>query len=111
MKYCALIYDITYKDGSKFYGEVPYRGEFLAVENLVRFVKGYLAGSKTYDGKDLAVKIEKVYDDPKEWLTVVMRWASFTYLRGVINFAGDLILKYFPNEVSLQVDRFLISDS
>ena|SRR6202020_1198254 len=97
MKYCTLKYDIIYQDGDEIHSEAPYRGESLDVENLVRFVKRYFAGPKAYDEKNLVVGVEEVYDDPREWLTVIRNWEAFKYLRNVNNFTGDLIQKYFPN--------------
>ena len=77
-------------------GQIPYRGE-INDEAIVKFIKGFFAGSKGYD--DLQFKMEKVYDSPQDWLVAVKNWESFKYLRGVTNFAGDLILKYFPDEI------------
>ena len=98
MKYCIVKYSVKYKDGSHVKGYVPYRGTSLDSNTVELFVKGYFVGSKSFDDKDLEIEIDRVYDNPREWLDDVKNWETFLYLRRVNNFAGDLMAKYYPDE-------------
>ena len=98
MKYCTLHFEISYNDGTTVQGEIPFRGDKLDNENFKRFIKGFFAGPKALDETDIKVKIEKEYDDPKQWLIDIKNWESFKYFRKVNSFAGDLMHKYFPGE-------------
>lgn len=98
MKYCTFNYEVIYEDGNGIHGMAPYRGNSIDHEDLVRFVKGYFAGSKSYNNEDIHVQIIRVYDEPEDWLVDVRHSETFKYLRRVNNFAGDLMSKYFPEE-------------
>lgn len=98
MKYCILKFSVTYEDGNGTYGQAPFRGPELDHESLVQFIKSYFAGAKEYDDEDVIVEVQKVYENPQEWLSEVRNWATFKYLRGLNNFAGDLMAKHYPNE-------------
>ncbi len=98
MKYCILSFVVTYEDGERIHRKAPYRGESWDINSLVQFIKGYFAGTKAYHDEDIIVEVLKEYKNPQEWLTEIKNLETFKYLQKVINFAGDLMAKYFPNE-------------
>ena len=99
MEYCTFSFQVSFEDGNGVHGIAPYRGDSLSEMALRSFVKSYFSAGKPKEIVEIQVQIDKVYIDPIEWVTDIKNWETFKYLQSVNNYGGDLIAKYFPNEI------------
>lgn len=99
MKYYTFKYEIKFKDGTGEYGEVPYRGNSANLEDFIRHIRMFFGGMKAYEDTDIIIADVKEFKNGEEWIDGVHLWQSFKHLSIVQNYAGELLLAHYPNEL------------
>ncbi|MCW3074267.1 MAG: hypothetical protein JWP69_1336 [Flaviaesturariibacter sp.] len=79
---------------------VPFRGKKINTDALQSFIRSYFAGPKPIWQIEISDIVE--YTDVKKWITTVRNWESFQSLNKMIGFAGDVLHKYFPDEIDVK---------